>query len=933
MAAPVLVGRAAEIERLRAKAAAAAAGDGAAVLIEGEPGIGKTTLLDVVAAECAALGMRVQRASAEDLEQQLPFSTIGACLDLLVIGADPAKARVARLLRGEGVLVDNAAAANHQLAVTEAILDLVDDWCAAGPLAVIVDDVQWADPASMVVLHRLGRGIEEYPLLVVVSTRAADRAEAAGLLRSLQARGAELVTLEPLAEPAVGALVAARLGAPPGPRLAQLVSGAGGHPLYVTELLAGLEREGRLRVSRGTAELTAEAEAVMPRSLLDMILRRLTFLPRKERETLQQAAVLGRAIDVSELALVLDMPVMALSEVMFAALDAGIVVDAGPHLEFRHALIRQALCEGVPEPMRAALHLRAGQVLTASGATVERVAEHLVAGTTLDRATLDWLLGSVDELIARAPGAAVRLLRRALAMVAEERAAELRHHLVRALIWDGGLAEAEQTAREAIPRDPDPHRRAELYWLLMDALFRQGRQDEAVAVATLALDAADLPPAHTGRFHGFCAKCRFFLRQHEPAARAAALAVEHGERAGDPYAIGLGRLVQAVLRFVEGDIGQGLALSEQAIADLGQGVLPDMPAGQHVLRGYCLLQLDRLDEAEQGLATALEGNQRYGGPYLTLIHALRAQLRFLTGRWDDALAEIQSGLEYPDPLGDKPWLRGLARLIAIHRGRPGDDVPITAQGQSGGTEAQYVYLDTWARALQEEGARAQHSLDLFYPFWGHASALDHLPRRVLYHICPDLARLAAEAGDREKAAALAADTEELAAAQPAASLTGTARLCRGLAEDDPGLLLAAAESFHDCGWRLYEAQAREDAAAVLAARGEVEPARAALARALELYAAMDAGWDTFRAEARLRRLGVRRGRQGPRKRPKHGWAALTETEHRVALLVAEGMSNPDIAARLFLSRRTVQSHVSSILAKLGVHSRVELAVSAHQRTG
>jgi DNA-binding NarL/FixJ family response regulator len=102
--------------------------------------------------------------------------------------------------------------------------------------------------------------------------------------------------------------------------------------------------------------------------------------------------------------------------------------------------------------------------------------------------------------------------------------------------------------------------------------------------------------------------------------------------------------------------------------------------------------------------------------------------------------------------------------------------------------------------------------------------------------------------------------------------------------------------------------------------------------ALALYAKLGAAWDTSRAEARLRQVGVRRGRrQSPPERPAFGWDALTETEHKVAALVAEGRSNPDIATQMFLSRRTVQSHVSSILAKLQLHSRVELAVSAHRR--
>jgi DNA-binding NarL/FixJ family response regulator len=114
---------------------------------------------------------------------------------------------------------------------------------------------------------------------------------------------------------------------------------------------------------------------------------------------------------------------------------------------------------------------------------------------------------------------------------------------------------------------------------------------------------------------------------------------------------------------------------------------------------------------------------------------------------------------------------------------------------------------------------------------------------------------------------------------------------------------------------------------VLAGRDRVGEARTALNRAIGCYTRLDAAWDIARAEARLRTAGIRRGKSGPRKRPKHGWAALTGTEHKVARLVAEGQSNPEIAARMFLSRRTVESHVSSILGKLGLSSRIELAVS------
>jgi len=115
---------------------------------------------------------------------------------------------------------------------------------------------------------------------------------------------------------------------------------------------------------------------------------------------------------------------------------------------------------------------------------------------------------------------------------------------------------------------------------------------------------------------------------------------------------------------------------------------------------------------------------------------------------------------------------------------------------------------------------------------------------------------------------------------------------------------------------------------VLAHRGRTAEARVALAATLELYDGLDAAWDAARAKARLREAGIRSRRQGTAHRAKSGWGALTDTERKVAELVAQGQSNPEIAAHMFISRRTVQSHVSSILTKLSCASRVELALVA-----
>jgi DNA-binding NarL/FixJ family response regulator len=193
--------------------------------------------------------------------------------------------------------------------------------------------------------------------------------------------------------------------------------------------------------------------------------------------------------------------------------------------------------------------------------------------------------------------------------------------------------------------------------------------------------------------------------------------------------------------------------------------------------------------------------------------------------------------------------------------------------------------------------------------------------------------LAVTLGEPGIAGRVAGDMQRLAARQPTPTLRGIDELCRGIAASDADLLLGAADVLREAGRPLYHAYAREGAAAVLAAGGRTGEARTALAAALELYDGLDAAWDAARAKARLREAGVRSRRAVAGQRARTGWNALTETERKVAALVAQGHSNPDIAARMFISRRTVQSHVSSILTKLGCTSRVELAVVAARHTG
>src|SRR6266511_2253676 len=566
-----VVGRGDEVGRLLELVGGAVAGRGAAVLIQGEPGIGKTTLLDVVTAEARRLGVRVLRGAGEERARRLPFAAIGSGLGLHSWPDAEGLGQVAALLRGERGAVTSAGAADQEFIVTEAILDLVDRWCTAGSVVLIMDDLQWADPSSLVVLSRLGRAIDQLPLLVVAAYRPIPRGEEFDtLIRGLDARGAVPLTLGPLDPPAVAALVEQLAGAPPGPGLLDLVAGAGGNPLYITELVDALTREGRLRIVAGTATLVEGRN--VPESLVEAILRRLAF---------------------------------------------------------RHELIRQALAEDLPVEVRRSLQVRAAKALVSAGAPVERVAQYLLAGGSLDAEAVDWLARVADPLIVRAPGLAVDLLERALDQ-------HLLHgdlprlKLARALLWAGRPVEAERAARAALAAQPEPASDGALRWLLAHACFQQGHVELAIAEAKRAVSAATVPAAIKGRLHGFIAQCLLLLGQVDAADAAATQALPAAAAGADTYGTAYGLYIKAGVRLMEQRHEEGVELADRALTALGAlEIQPDLQMAPHVIRGFCLLELDRLADAEAAFETGLRQSERGGRAFLTWHHMGLVRIRYL----------------------------------------------------------------------------------------------------------------------------------------------------------------------------------------------------------------------------------------------------------------------------------------------------------------
>jgi DNA-binding CsgD family transcriptional regulator len=936
------VGRAAELARVGGVVSEVAGGVGGVVLVVGEQGVGKSALLREAMAGAGALGCRVGWGVADELGQGFPLRVMVECL-----GADGQRA----LAGGDGgadagvggrrALGGLVLAGDPVLAGVERLLGVVDRLCARSPVVVVAEDLQWADEASVLVWERLSRAVGQLPLLVVGSLRPVPgRDDLAGLVRGAAAAWG-VMELGPLAGGEVAELVAGLLGAVPGRRLLEVLGRAGGNPLYVGELVDALVRGGRVRVAGGVAELVGEPGAVrVPVSLQAAIGERLAGLPAAVVGVLRWAAVLGGEFSAADLGLVTGWSAGRLAPVVEQAVGAGVLAPVGAataeavggRLGFRHGLIRQVLYEGIPASVQEALHLQAARSVAGAGAgaAVERVAAQLVAAPEAGGEWVwAWLAQAAPVLTYRAPQVAAQLLRRALAHIppTDPRCEVLEAALVTVAFLLVEMEEVERVARPLLARTADPDRAAEVAWLLAYTLARTGRNAESAAVVEEALARPGLGRVWAARLRALQALTSTALTQWDQAVQDGEQALAEAEQAGDRVAAGYALHALSQVDIHRRDQAAMLSRVDRALAVIGDDPqTTDLRLMLLANRASLLRDLDRPAEAGITIREALTLAERAGTPRLVTIADAAAEHSFQVGQWDDALIflETAAGLPLTDELSVR--VHGQFALIAGHRDewdtaeRHLAAVPEQAATGVPWVETAYVLLLAQALAAERAG-RPGEAVAVLAQCLEPAVAED-MPS--LYRVLPALARVAVAVGDTATAAAAARAAAAEAGREPLPVKTAAADVCRGVAEGDPGPVLGAAGCYQAAGWPLDQAQALEDAAVLLAGTGDLAAARPVFRDAAGIYGGLGAAWDLRRADMRLRRYGIRRGRGGRRAPAAHGWEALTPTEVKIASLVAGGRSNPDIAAELLLSRSTVQTHVSHILAKLGARSRAEI---------
>ena len=934
--AGTLIGRESEMALLTGLIKEVAKGRGSSALIEGEPGIGKSALVRAAMAEAPDAGCQVFWGAGDELGQALPLLPFLDGLRVREPSTNPRRNTIVQLLRGE-VTADRGTDVPAVLA--EQLLALIAEQCAMRPTILVVDDLQWADQASITLWGRLARSAQQIPLLLVGMMRPAPQRDDLLALRRVVGDDARL-QLTGLSGVALADLVADLAGGRPDGNLLRLADGAAGNPLYLTELVAALTRSSGLTVTEAGAAMLAGGSA--PSSLSAAIADRLGFVAGPVRVVLRAAALLGTDFAVPDLAIVLGRQVADLIPAVDEACAVGVLAESRDGLGFRHPLIRAALYDDMPTPVRAAWHRDAGRALAEAGAPPDRVARQMLravggpgdATEPMDEWLLVWLARTADPLVGQAPGVAAELLARA---VASSPAGSARHgwlasRLADALYRIGDTAAAEQVVNRALEHATEPDLLVDLNWTLAQCRMLAGLSAGSLATLDRALAFPGISARHRARLLVLAARTHSTLGEVEEAGRVATSALAAASEAGDNWAMGWALYMLALVTAVQAHLTDALPLFDRALAVTD--VDPALTDLRLLLQINKAVMLGCLDQYEQAFAAA--GQARHLADQvgtairLAQAHSALGQLLFQTGRWDDAMAEVEILPENLKSPGTACCDLGIAAVVSFHRGEVGAARRHLAAAAPHAERLGHRLITSLAlaRSLDSEhdGALPEALAVLTDAVDGNTEELE------IEDLLPDAVRLAAQTGDTGTARSLASQVADLAAESEIPHRQANALYCRGLLDHDAPRLLAAAERYGEAGRPLPSAKALEAAAGHFVDTGDRGEARAAFTSAVEVYTSLGAAADVAQLQAMFRAHGIRRGPHAKHRRARSGWDSLTATEIKIAAFVEEGLSNPEIAARLLLSRRTVATHVSHILKKLDVHSRTDIARESALRT-
>ena len=888
-------------------------GRGAVLLIDGEPGVGKSEMLARVMDQAVSRNFSRVSAEAGELGQRIPFAPLLTALPELVGG-----------LTGEAF---RAGAPQAWIPVVDHIRTLLERRAEASPVLVGLDDLQFADPATLFALRLLPQQLASFPVVWSLARCTARPGGAGVLFDLLDCDGGARVTLAPLADQAVAGLIADVLGAVPDPALTALAAGAAGNPFLLVELSRGLQEENAIRMSQGKAALVS---GCLPQRVRAVARRRLEGLSGNAQCLVQTAAVLGLTFELEDVAEMRGQTPAVMLPLVDEAVGAGILRAGEEYLAFKHKLIWQAVIEAVPPPARQAMHRQYGEMLLARGGSAMTAAAHLLKGARQGgSAAAAGLAAAAERVLPSSPQTAADLSLRALELTGAVDPARFCRAVraAGALTAAARLGEAASLVSAALAQPQPAANDAPLRGVLASILCLQGQARQAQAEAETVLGR----PYLTGllRDEAVVAQLQALIALGE-SSRARGLAEnilaafgEHGEPA-----LSGALSVLAMTCWDDGRLDQGLHLAREAVRRAST-VSPDARHFQPLLAFAArLIDMRQFSEAEAVIQAAAESFRVFRPNVSETIPAiLRARVDLAMGRMDDAWAHAQAALDIADTFGIRAHsslAHSVLSVIALRQGdlntaglyvRNRPDVAHYTDGYAR-TETLLAQAQFVEAAIGPESAMKSLS-GIYAALPAHRHVLIGEPTASAW-----LARTALAAGCHELATGVTRVADELARDNPAFDVIAVAAAhCGGIVGQDPARLAHAAAA-HPDPWA--RASASEDLGTVLAAMTNHDDAVVHLDDALGGYGDIGAARDLARVRRRLRRLGVRRRHWVSAGRPAAGWASLTDTERTTSILVAQGLSNQQTADRMYVSTHTVAFHLRQIFRKLDISSRVDL---------
>ncbi len=953
----MLVGRDAQLAQLRS-AIADLNGNGSTMIeFVGGAGMGKTTLLDWLANELRVRGISYLCASGALTEQDLAFSVLASLLDASATDAqiqgklDPYDAAdlaavLPNLRRELRLEASNSQADVLSVchAVRSALPALVEN---SGAFVALLDDMHWSDEASAQVIGYLLRHPPEVPMLIISAKRPIDGENLLGQA-DVRPRIVEVIQLEPITPDDAEALVADLSTV----QRDRVVFAAGGNPFYLTELAAAMQSNPDLR----EGEVVAFEGAAIPAALRESVAAQLLALSQNAQSLAKAASVLGDPFELQATGQVAELS----EQQVFAAVDelvgAGLLVPADTYgwFRYRHPILSKLIYDGAGFGWRLQTHARAARLFADLGADPVTVAGHLeLSAAAGDEQAIDAITtaalaarGLAPITSARLFASAIRLLPSSGPLAAQR--AELTHLRADSLARSGRFKEARRELLSALEQTPreDPFARAMVATDLVRVERWMGLHDSAmghlvaarqqlpdgVSLASVMIDGLTMLEAVD--------------RRDEPLMRSLGNSAASGARELDNAFVGFG--VAAGRAVSEARIGSSMRALELAdecammCDQLDFAVLPLAPESL-VFLASVEQWLGKSEEALRHAGMGIEFTRAQGNPRAQMLLSLIAESALTTlGRLGSAAAALDDAEE-------------LARMLRNNEGLH------LVFGRRANLAALQGDLTAAAKAVRDAEVYSELSVDRTFKAFGAFSAaracwLVGQPEKCIQLLLagcggpelPDVVkpvRTAAFAllavsyldlGDRDSARRYAAAAQEdvVGSAMPlqqSAALQATAvgLLADGQAARAVALAASAAELADAAHAPLEAAAARLLQASALAECGEHADAIIVAQLTANGSEACGARILTAHANKQLRELGVRA--RGNRTRSgASGIAALSRREREVGDLVADGLTNPQIAQGLFLSTRTVESHLSRIFAKLNARTRADVATAVQR---